>query len=71
MHKIPISPLSQNLAWSGRRFRTVSYKEYDLALQSYFRTLDLPVVTKEDEIYLWLQFQTIFKTRPIEQHQAI
>ena len=44
MFEIQIAPLSQNMAWAGKRYKTADYKEYEKILINYFRILDLPKI---------------------------
>ena len=44
MYEIQIAPLSQNMAWAGKRYKTADYKEYEKLLTNNFRILDLPKI---------------------------
>lgn len=58
MFNIPIKPLSQNLAWTGKKYRTQAYRDYKMALKTYFLTLPLPTLKANDPIYLIMEFGT-------------
>lgn len=42
MNKIKIKPLSVNLAWKGRRFKTQKYKDYEVLLKVALPNIKLP-----------------------------
>lgn len=59
MFEIPISPLSQNMAWAGRRYKTQDYKDYDAELSAYFKKLNLPKLKPKEPFYLFFEFGTV------------
>ena len=61
MYEIPIRPLSQNSAWSGKRFKSSDYKEYEIALYAFFSKFDLPKLEKKERFYLFLEFGAVYR----------
>ena len=57
MFEIPIQPLSQNLAWgSGRRYKSKSYREYEIQIKKYLKKLHLPKIKPKEPFYLYFEF---------------
>ena len=61
MHKIPIQPLSINKAYFGKRIKTKDYREYEVVLHAFFKTLDLPKIEKKERFYLYLEFGATYR----------
>lgn len=53
MNKINIKPLSVNVCWQGRRFKTNAYKGYESELMYLLPDIKVPKVGK---LALWLEF---------------
>ena len=52
MHQINIKPLSVNLAWQGKRYKTIEYKVYERMIMYDLPKLEIP----EGNLRLELEF---------------
>ena len=56
MYHIPIKPLTQNMAWKGRRYKSKEYKTYEESIKLYLCTMNLPKIIAAQPFFLYLEF---------------
>ena len=56
MYYIPIQPLSQNLAWAGKRYKSKKYRQYEKDINTYLHTLPLPKIKPKTKFYIFFEF---------------
>ena len=56
MFEIQLAPLSQNMAWAGKRYKTADYKQYEKKLMGHFKTLDLPKILQKEKFCVYYEW---------------
>ena len=56
MYVINLQPLSQNQAWSGKRYKSSQYRQYQQDITAYLRTLSLPSIQPKEKYYFYFEF---------------
>lgn len=57
MYVIPeTTPLSQNMAWQGRRYKSKNYKDYEKVINAHLQKLAIPKIKPGIPFYLYIEF---------------
>lgn len=53
---VPVQALSLNQAYSGKKYKSDKFNEFEQAVTAYLYSIKLPRVRKGDPIYLYFEF---------------
>ena len=56
IYQVNIQALSVNKGYTGRKFKTQAYKDYERDIKLYLSTVNLPRLKPRQKFYLYLEF---------------